>query len=89
MTERGDDYYVERLIERTRLLLATSDEIPVETKLQAQPLLKELEQALAASPAEQDRDLVRGRYALLCRELDQYPDLAALLAALRNFVSYL
>lgn len=89
MTERGDEYYVGRLIERTRLLLATSDEIPVETKLQAQPLLKELEQALAVPPEEQDRARVRGRYALLCRELDEYPDLAALLAALRNFVPYL
>lgn len=89
MTERSDDYYVERLIERIRLLLATSDEIPVETKLEAQPLLKELQQALGVPAGEQDRDRVRGRYALLCRELDQYPDLEALLGALRNFVSYL
>ena len=45
MVERSDEYIIGRLIERSRLLIALSDEIPVETKLQTQPLLKQLEQA--------------------------------------------
>ena len=45
MAERSDEYIIGRLIERSRLLIAVSDEIPVETKLQTQPLLKQLEAA--------------------------------------------
>ena len=86
MPEREDDYYVGRLIERSRLLIAISEEIPVETKLQTQPLLKQLEQALAVPPAEQDRARIRATYALLYGELADYADLEALLSALKNFV---
>ena len=86
MPERDDDYYVGRLIERSRLLIAISDEIPVETKLQTQPLLKQLEQALAVAPGEQDTERIRATYALLYGELADYPDLEALLSALKNFV---
>ena len=89
MSERGDDYYVGRLIERSRLLIALSEEIPVETKLQTQPLLKQLEQALAVPPEEQDEERVRGTYAALYGELADYADLEALLSALKNFVPYL
>ena len=89
MVERTDEYIIGRLIERIRLLIATSDEIPVETKLQTQPMLKELQAAVGVPRAEQDRDRVRGQYAFLCRELDAYPDLEALLFALRNFIPYL
>ncbi len=89
MAERSDEYIIGRLIERTRLLLATSDEIPTEIKLQTQPMLKELQASLSVPAAEQDRERVRGQYAFLCRELDPYPDLEALLYALRNFVPYL
>ena len=84
--ERGDEYYIGRLIERSRLLIAISDEIPVETKLQAQPLLKQLEQALAVPPEEQDADFVRATYAQLYGEVADYPDVEALLSALKNFV---
>ena len=41
MVERSDEYIIGRLIERIRLLIATSDDIPVETKLQTQPMLRE------------------------------------------------
>jgi hypothetical protein len=73
-----------KLIERSRLLIALSEEIPVETKLQAQPLLKQLEQLLAAD----DRDVARiqGTHALLYRELQEYADLDALLGAMENFL---
>src|SRR2546425_62424 len=61
----------------------------VETKLQTQPLLKQLEQALSVPPDEQDQAHVRGTYAALYGELADYADLEALLSALRNFVPYL
>jgi len=89
VVERTDEYIIGRLIERSRLLIAISEEIPVETKLQTQPLLKQLEQALAVPPGEQDEERIRGTYAVLYGELADYADLEALLSALRNFVPYL
>ena len=86
MTEHSNEYILGRLIERSRLLIALSDEIPVETKLQTQPLLKQLEQALAVPPGEQDAERIRGTYAALYGELADYADLEALLSALKNFV---
>ena len=89
MVERSDEYIIGRLIERSRLLIALSEEIPVGTKLQTQPLLKQLEQALSVPPEEQDQAHVRGTYGALYGELADYADLEALLSALRNFVPYL
>ena len=89
MPERTDDEMVLKLVERSRLLIALSEEIPTETKLQTQPLLKQLEQALSVPPEEQDQAHVRGTYAALYGELADYADLEALLSALKNFVSYL
>jgi len=86
MAERSDEYIAGRLIERSRLLIALSEEIPVETKLETQPLLKQLEQALALPPEEQDAERIRGTYAALYDELADYADLEALLSALRTFV---
>jgi hypothetical protein len=86
MVERSDEYIIGRLIERSRLLIALSEEIPVETKLQTQPLLKQLEQALALPAGEQDEERIRGTYAALYNELADYADLEALLSAIRNFV---
>jgi len=86
MVERSDEYIIGRLIERSRLLIALSEEIPVETKLQTQPLLKQLEQALALPLEEQDEDRIRGTYAALYNDLADYADLEALLSALKNFV---
>jgi ABC-type phosphate/phosphonate transport system substrate-binding protein len=89
VVERSDEYIIGRLIERSRLLIAVSEEIPVETKLQTQPLLKQLEQALAAPAGAQDETFVRATYAALYADLADYADLEALLSALRNFVPYL
>ena len=86
MVERSDEYIVGRLIERSRLLIALSDKIPIATKLETQPLLKQLEQALALPAAEQDTEHIRGTYATLYDELADYADLEALLSALRTFV---
>jgi len=89
VVERSDEYIIGRLIERSRLLIALSDEIPVETKLQTQPLLKQLEQQLSLPRENQDAERVRGTYAALYGELADYADLEALLSALRTFVPYL
>jgi hypothetical protein len=86
VVERSDEYIIGRLIERSRLLIAVSEEIPVETKLQAQPLLKQLEQALGVPPDEQDAERIRATYAALYGELADFADLEALLSALRSFV---
>lgn len=84
MTERSDAEMLARLIERSRLLIALSDEIPVETKLETQPLLKQLEGLLAADTVDADR--VRATHAYLARELAEFPDLDALLGAMENFL---
>jgi len=89
MVERSDEYIIGRLIERSRLLIAISEDIPVETKLQTQPLLKQLEQALAVPVGEQDTARVRATWAALYDDLQEYADLEALLSALKNFVAYL
>jgi hypothetical protein len=89
VAERSDEYIVGRLIERSRLLIALSDEIPVETKLQTQPLLKQLERELSVPLEAQDGDRIRGTYAALYGELADYADLEALLSALKNFVPHL
>jgi hypothetical protein len=82
--ERTDDEMTLKLIERSRLLIALSEEIPTETKLQTQPLLKQLEQLLAA--ADRDVDRIQATHALLCRELADFADLDALLGAMENFL---
>jgi len=86
MVERSDEYIAGRLIERSRLLIALSEEIPIEKKLETQPLLKQLEQALALPPEDQDEARIRGTYAALYDQLADYADLEALLSALRTFV---
>ena len=86
MVERSDEYIAGRLIERSRLLIALSEEIPVEKKLETQPLLKQLEQALAVPAEERDTERIRGTYAALYDELADYADIEALLSALRTFV---
>ena len=89
MAERSDAYIIGRLIHQTRLLLATDDTIPTETKLQTQPVLKEFEAALAIDEDEQDQKEIRGHYYFLCDQLSAHPDLDALLSAMKNFISYL
>jgi len=89
MVEHSDAYILGRLVERIRLLIAISDEIPTETKLQTQGVLKMLEAELARDEDEQDQRQVKAQYAMLYGDLEPYPDLEALLSAMRNFVSYL
>jgi len=82
--ERSDTEILAGLIERSRLLIALSEEIPVETKLQTQPLLKQMEELMAGEPPDAGR--VRGTHALLVRELAEFADLDALLSAMEHFL---
>jgi len=84
-----DDYYVGRFIERSRLLIALAEDIPVETKLQTQPLLKQLEGLFAVPSEERDETRIRATYTMLYAELHEYADLEVLLSAMKNFVPYL
>ena len=84
MTERSDTEMLERLIERSRLLIALSEDIPVATKLETQPLLKQLEGLIADDDPDTSR--VYATHALLVRELAEDPDLTALLTAMENFL---
>lgn len=89
MPEHSDAYIVGRLIERVRLLIAISDDIPIETKLQTQGILKMLQAEVALPEDEHDRGMVRAHYARLYADLEPYADLEALLSAMRTFISYL
>jgi len=86
VTERSDAEMLGKLIERSRLLIALDDEMPTETKLQTQPLLKQLEQLLAHPEDTQDVVRIRATHALLRAELDSYADLHALLGAMEHFL---
>jgi hypothetical protein len=76
-----------KLIDRTRLLIALDDEIPTETKLNTQPMLKMLEAAIGGDAADEQR--ASGYYNALYADLASYPDLEALLSAMRVFLPYL
>jgi hypothetical protein len=84
----SDEERVLRLIDRVRLLVAVDDELPVETKLNTQPVLKLLE-SLVAEGAEVDRDQASEYYRYLYRELSENADIEALLSAMRVFAPYL
>jgi len=83
-----DEERVLKLIERVRLLVAIDDEIPTETKLNTQPVLKMLEAAVAEGNAA-DRERSAGYFGMLCDELSEYPNIEALLGAMRVFLPYL
>ncbi|HUI28519.1 MAG TPA: hypothetical protein VL403_20750 [Candidatus Kryptonia bacterium] len=78
-----------RLIERTRLLIAISDDIPVETKLNTQGVLKLFEAIVANGSCSDDEARAAAYYQLLYQDLEPYPDIEALLSAMRVFAPYL
>ena len=86
MVDRSDAHITSRLIHQIRLLIATDDEMPTEIKLETQPMLKEFEAGVSVLPAEWDRQRLRAQHAYLYDKLADYPDLEALLSALKNFV---
>ena len=84
----SDEERVLKLIERARLLIAIDDEMPTDIKLNTQPMLKMLEAAVASGdPSDQER--ASGYYSALYTELAPYPDIEALLSAMRVFLPYL
>lgn len=87
--DRPDEYYVERLLSRVKLVIATDEDIPIETKLETQPMLKELMTTLSYPPEQQDRERALGQHEFLLDALEDHPNCTALLTALRNFVPYL
>ena len=84
---RTDVERVLKLIERARLLIALDDEIPTETKLNTQPMLKMLESTISIDSVDEPR--AAGYYSALYADLQPYPDIEALLSAMRVFLPYL
>jgi hypothetical protein len=84
---RSDEERVLKLIERTRLLIALDDEIPTETKLNTQPMLKMLEAEIVCDSVDERR--ASGLYSALYSDLAPYPDIEALLSAMRVFLTFL
>jgi hypothetical protein len=84
----SDEARVLKLIERCRLLIAIDDEMPTEIKLDTQPMLKMLEAAINSGD-QSDRPRASSYYGALYSELQPYPDVEALLSAMRVFLPYL
>jgi hypothetical protein len=88
--DRSDFAVMNRMIDHIRLLIAVDDEtITVKTKLEVQAVLKDFQALLAAPSEHQERGRIRGYYELLCRELGEQADVAALLSSLRNYILYI
>ena len=83
--EKPDEYYVGRLLGRLKLVIATDDEIPIETKLDTQAMIKEFSRHLMAPPEDQDVGVLLSQHDYLLDALDEYPNCESLLIALRNF----
>ncbi len=83
-----DEGRVLKLIERARLLIALDDEMPSTTKLNTQPMLKILEALITTGDAA-DQQRASSYYSALYAELQPYPDIEALLSAMRVFLPYL
>ena len=83
--EKPDAYYVGRLLGRLKLVIATDDEIPIETKLDTQAMIKEFSRHLMVEPSDQDIGILQSQYDHLMDSLDEYPNCESLLLALRNF----
>ena len=81
--DRSDFAVMNRMIDHIRLLIAVDDEaIPVKKKLEAQAMLAE-------APEDQERGRIKGYYEILCRDLGDEADVAALLSSLKNYIPYL
>ncbi len=88
--DRSDFAVMNRMIDHIRLLIAVDDEtIPVKKKLETQAVLKDFQALLAVEPERQERARIKGYYDLLCRELADEADVAALLSSLKHYIPYL
>ena len=86
---RTDEQRIVRMIERVRLLIAVSDDIPIQTKLDTQALLKMFEAAIESVSGSDDEVRAAGYFQALYRDLQPYADVEALLSAMRVFAPYL
>lgn len=82
-----DTQRVLKLIGRARLLIAIDDDMPAEVKLNTQPLLKMLEAEISADAVDERR--ASGYFGALYADLAPYPDVEALLSAMRVFLPFL
>jgi hypothetical protein len=88
--DRSDFAVMNRMIDHIKLLIAVDDEtIAVKKKLEVQAVLKDFQGLLARPDDTQPRSRIRGYYEILCRELGDQADVAALLSSLKNYVTYL
>ncbi|MFP6664417.1 MAG: hypothetical protein VCC00_09475 [Deltaproteobacteria bacterium] len=83
--ERPDAYYVGRLLGKLKLLIATDDEVPMDTKLDTQAMIKEFARHLSAPLDEQDVPTLQAQHNHLLVELEDFPNCESLLLALPNF----
>ena len=89
MAKLPDSEMAAKILERLKLVVAMSDDIPTEAKLEIQPLLREIGGALSLPVPEQDSGRVIAYVEAVVTHSDEDPDVAALVGALRNFVDYL
>lgn len=87
--KKTDAEMIASLLERLKLVVAVSDDVAIENKLQIQPMLKDLAGMLALPEAEQDHSRVGAYFGSLLDASEEDPNAMALLGAVRNFVSYL
>jgi len=88
--DRSDFAVMNRMIDHIRLLIAVDDDtIPVKKKLETQALLKDFQTLLAVPEEQQERGRIKGYYEILCRDLGEEADVAALLSSLKNYISYI
>jgi hypothetical protein len=88
--DRSDFAVMNRMIDHIRLLIAVDDEsIAVKKKLEVQAILKDFQTLLGAPEEQQERGRIKGYYEILCRELNEQADVAALLSSLKHYISYI
>lgn len=88
--DRSDFAVMNRMIDHIRLLIAVDDEaIPVKKKLETQAILKDFQSLLAEPQEHRERGRIKGYYEILCRELADEADVAALLSSLKHYIPYI
>lgn len=88
--DRSDFAVMNRMMEHIRLLIAVDDEtIPLKKKLEVQAILKDFQALLSVPKQEQERNRIKGYYDILCRELGEQADVAALLGSLTHYIPYI
>ena len=88
--DRSDFAVMNRMIDHIRLLIAVDDEtLPVKKKLETQALLKDFRILFSAPEDQQERGRIKSYHEILCRDLGDEADVAALLSSLKHYISYI